>query len=138
MSNAIQNLFFNNFARHSFGKTFSEKSTNASSRPGLKYGLYVTSLCDALKLTVLTPYRQCISDLEKSLLREHYLNVTYLQTHLETHFILFQSICNLLIELERKQLHGCQIIDLIYRYSISGNSGFSRLDYHKLFNNHSV
>lgn len=106
--------------KYSFGKTINEKNSERNESP-LKYGLYLASLCDALKLAVLTPYRQVISSLEKSLLKEHYLNVTYLQTHLETHFILFQTICNLLTELERKQLHGCQIIDLIYRYSISGN-----------------
>lgn len=31
-------------------------------------------------------------------------------------------MCNLLNELESKQLHGTQIVDLIYRSTISGNS----------------
>lgn len=87
----------------------------------LKRGLYLSSFCDALNTAVLIPYLKIISELERSLLKEHYLNVTFLQTHLESHFILFSSICNLLDELERKKLHGCQIIDLIYRFSISGN-----------------
>ncbi len=87
----------------------------------LKYGLYLVSFCDALKQTVAEPYLQVISHLESSLLTEHYLNVTYLQTHLEEHFLLFASVSNLLREIERRQLHGCQIIDAIYRYSISGN-----------------
>lgn len=102
--------------RYSFGKPF-----KVPGKQTLKYGIYLTSLCDALRLSVLTPYHLVISNLEKSLLTEHYLNVTFLQTHLELHFVLFSAICNLLTELERKQLHGCQIIDLVYRYSISGN-----------------
>lgn len=101
------------YEKYSFGKKYSDTT--------VKYGLYLTSFCDALKISVLAPYRLVISELENSLLKEHYLNVTFLQTHLESHFILFNSICNLLHELERKQLHGCQIIDIIYRYSISGN-----------------
>ena len=103
---------------YSFGKSYAFTTRQKS----LKYGLYLTAFCDALKQVVLTPYRHTISELEKSLLKEHYLNVTYLQTYLESHFILFSSICNLINELERKQLHGSQIIDLVYRFTISGNS----------------
>ncbi len=47
-------------------------------------GLYLMALCDSLNLVVLVPYRLEISNLERSLLKEHYLNVTYLQTYLES------------------------------------------------------
>jgi hypothetical protein len=37
------------------------------------------------------------------------------------HYTLFNSICNLLNEIEFKKLHGCQIVDIVYKYTISGN-----------------
>jgi hypothetical protein len=46
-------------------------------------GLYLTAFCDALNSTVLTNYRNKISELENCLLKDHFLNVTFLQTHLE-------------------------------------------------------
>jgi hypothetical protein len=46
-------------------------------------GLYLTRFCDALNTIVLAPYRFKISQLENCLLKDHFLNVTYLQTHLE-------------------------------------------------------
>lgn len=52
-------------------------------------GLYLATFCDGLNLLVLTPYRLKISELEKDLLKDHYLNVTYLQTHLENVNYLF-------------------------------------------------
>ena len=109
--------FLKRIIRYSFGKSYEEEPGQIN----LKYGLYLSSFCDSLRLCVLAPYRLVISNLEKSLLKEHYLNVTFLQTHLEFHFLLFDSIVNLLKELQRKQLHGCQIIDLVYKYSLSGN-----------------
>jgi hypothetical protein len=53
--------------------------------PSNKYkdGLYLTTFCDALNVVVITPYRLTISNLEKSLLGDHHLNVTFIQTHLE-------------------------------------------------------
>lgn len=98
------------YEKYAFGKSFKKPNLR------LKYGLYLGSFCDALNRVVLTPYRLVISDLENSLLKEHYLNVTFLQTRLELHFVLFSSICNLLNEMERKELHGCQIIDIVYRF----------------------
>ena len=41
------------------------------------------TLSDALEQVVLMPYRKLISALEKDLLRDHFLNVTYLQSSLE-------------------------------------------------------
>ncbi len=46
-------------------------------------GLYLEMFCDALNTVILKPYTIIISDLESKLLKEHYLNVTYLQGHLE-------------------------------------------------------
>lgn len=47
-------------------------------------GLYVLALCEALTAVVVTPYARQIAELELELLRDHQLNVTYLQAHLET------------------------------------------------------
>jgi hypothetical protein len=52
-------------------------------------GLYLTTFCDALNVVVITPYRLTISDLEKTLLKDHNLNVTYIQTHLEHVYLYF-------------------------------------------------
>ena len=79
---------------YTFGKSYENKNLKCKSYKIyliwffvknylLKDGLYLTALCESLNLVVLTPYRLDISDLEKSLLKEHYLNVTFLQTHLE-------------------------------------------------------
>lgn len=38
------------------------------------------------------------------------------------HFIIFYSANNLIDEIMLKNLHGCQIIDLVYKYTISGNT----------------
>jgi gamma-tubulin complex component 4 len=82
----------------------------------------LAKLCVALNQVILEPYVRTISDLEGDLLKEHHLNVTYLQTNLQNSFTILGSVCNFLTQIEQKNKHGCQILDLLYKFSISGNS----------------
>ncbi|RNA08423.1 Gamma-tubulin complex component 4 [Brachionus plicatilis] len=98
---------------YSFAKSFENKP--------LKTGYYLFAFCNGLNLVVLEPYRLKISALEMDLLKDHHHNVTFLQSHLEHHYTLFTYICSLIDEITSKKLHGCQIVDLVYKYSISGD-----------------
>ena len=51
----------------------------------------MNTFCDAIETVILTPYRLLISELEKDLLKESFLNVTYLQTNLEQVKTIFHS-----------------------------------------------
>ncbi|CAF0716055.1 unnamed protein product, partial [Brachionus calyciflorus] len=103
--------FYDNY---SFGKSFENKK--------LKCGYYLYAFCNGLNLVVLEPYRVKVSELETDLLKDHHHNVTYLQSHLEFHYTLFSTLSSLVDDIIAKNLHGCQIADLIYKKTISGDS----------------
>ncbi len=83
----------------------------------IKDGLYLTTFCDALNVVVITPYRLTISNLEKCLLKDHHLNVTFVQTHLEHVY----KILNLVIyqEIDIKIIKISSIIHYSIQFVIS-------------------
>ena len=51
-----------------------------------KDGLYAITFADALEQIILSPYRKLLCELEKDLLRDQFLNVSYIQSSLENVF----------------------------------------------------
>jgi len=82
-------------------------------------GLYVEALCHGLD-AVLEPYRRAIVDLEKAVLEDGDLQLTHIQHILLPFQPVLEALNRLIKQLYLRRAHGCYILDIVYKASMSG------------------
>lgn len=85
----------------------------------LRTGIYLESFCMALDDT-LKAYRNDLLALEIEILENRCVTATYIQSRLESYQVLLPALTSLIREIRETSSHGCQILDVIHRHSMSG------------------
>ncbi|XP_078456419.1 gamma-tubulin complex component 4 isoform X1 [Lampetra planeri] len=86
---------------------------------GHKQGMYLRAFCSGLDL-VLQSYRQALLDLEQQFLADPHLSVSHVNHSLEQFQLLFPALMVVLDLIKSQKVHGCQILEVIYKHSCSG------------------
>jgi len=87
----------------------------------LSGGLYILSFAFELR-SILQNYLQCLSQLEHQCLIDTSLTLSHLLTSLTDYFHLFPALVALVTSLQTSSYRGCQILDLIRRSTLDGNT----------------
>eukprot|EP00794_Sanderia_malayensis_P009583 gene9584-10570_t len=69
---------------------------------------------------ILDPYREILIKLEKEILQDSNVPLSYIQNSLESYHFLFPALAEIIDIIEAKKIHGCQILNLIHEYSCCG------------------
>jgi len=84
-------------------------------------GLYIQAFSRGLE-QVLEPYQQTLVKLEAEVLRDPKVPLSHIYCALEANHFLFPILSEILETVETKKVHGCQILDLIYKHCYCGIS----------------
>ncbi|KAI4876154.1 hypothetical protein NFI96_017595 [Prochilodus magdalenae] len=102
-----------------------EHYSNQPSQTGL-HGIYLRAFCTGLH-SMLQPYRQALLDLEQEFLGDPHLSISHVNYMLEQFQLLFPSVMVVVetIKSQKKishpdQIHGCQILETVYKHSCGG------------------
>ena len=82
-------------------------------------GLYVEALCHGLD-AVLEPYRRAIVDLEKAVLEDGDMQLTHIQHTMLPFQPVLDALNRLIKQLYIRRAHGCYILEIVYKASMSG------------------
>uniref|UniRef100_A0A2K6KIN2 Gamma-tubulin complex component n=1 Tax=Rhinopithecus bieti TaxID=61621 RepID=A0A2K6KIN2_RHIBE len=82
------------------------------------HGIYLRAFCTGLD-SVLQPYRQALLDLEQEVRRRRYRK--HLWDSRLGHFqLLFPSVMVVVEQIKSQKIHGCQILETVYKHSCGG------------------
>uniref|UniRef100_A0A8C1G6J0 Gamma-tubulin complex component n=1 Tax=Cyprinus carpio TaxID=7962 RepID=A0A8C1G6J0_CYPCA len=99
-----------------------EHYSSQPSQTGL-HGIYLRAFCTGLH-SMLQPYRQALLDLEKEFLGDPHLSISHVNYMLEQVIKLFRKCMvennNLSETFLFHQIHGCQILETVYKHSCGG------------------
>ncbi|CAF2058620.1 unnamed protein product [Rotaria magnacalcarata] len=84
-------------------------------------GLYILSFAFELR-SILQSYLQCLSQLEHECLIDTSLTLSHLLISLTDYTILFPALVSLINKLQSNNYRGCQILDVIRRSTLDGNT----------------
>ncbi|CAF2678374.1 unnamed protein product [Rotaria sp. Silwood2] len=87
-------------------------------------GLYILSFAFELR-SILQSYLNCLSQLEHECLIDTSLTLSHLLTSLTDYNLLFPSLVSLINTLQSNGYRGCQILDIIRRCTLDGNTMLS-------------
>lgn len=95
-----------------------EHHTNQPSQTGL-HGIYLRAFCTGLD-SILQPYRQALLDLEQEFLGDPHLTISHVNYKLDQFQLLFPSIMVVVESIKSQKIHGCQILETVYKHSCGG------------------
>lgn len=98
---------------------FIRESSNDGTTPQEPFGLYIQAFCTGLD-QVLDSYRKTLIDLEKQILKDPKLPVTYIEHSLEQYQVLFPSLWSVIEQIQASKALGCQILDILQQSCICG------------------
>lgn len=110
----------------SFCKKYSDVSPiiRENSRDGLNsqelHGLYIQAFCTGLD-EILDSYRNSLIDLEKQILKDPKLPLSYIKHSLEQYQVLFPVLWSVIEHIQTSKALGCQILDVLAESCICGN-----------------
>ncbi|XP_022798723.1 gamma-tubulin complex component 4-like [Stylophora pistillata] len=112
--------YFQNF--QTFRRKYSEVSpylkTIKRSKDGItsagSFGLYIQAFCTGLD-QVLDSYRKSLIDLEKQILKDPKLPLTFIEHSLEQYQVLFPALWSVVEQIQASKASGCQILDILYQ-----------------------
>uniref|UniRef100_A0A8C8Z0C6 Gamma-tubulin complex component n=1 Tax=Prolemur simus TaxID=1328070 RepID=A0A8C8Z0C6_PROSS len=82
------------------------------------HGIYLRAFCTGLD-SVLQPYRQALLDLEQEVRKRTYRE--HLWSGRLGHFqLLFPSVMVVVEQIKSQKIHGCQILETVYKHSCGG------------------
>ncbi|CAF91584.1 unnamed protein product, partial [Tetraodon nigroviridis] len=102
------------------GSLFSlqEHHTNQQN-PTLLHGIYLRAFCTGLD-SMLQPYRQALLDLEQEFLGDPHLTISHVNYKLDQFQLLFPSVMVVVETIKSQKIHGCQILETVYKHSCGG------------------
>uniref|UniRef100_A0A2K6GBZ4 Gamma-tubulin complex component n=1 Tax=Propithecus coquereli TaxID=379532 RepID=A0A2K6GBZ4_PROCO len=83
------------------------------------YGIYLRAFCTGLD-SVLQPYRQALLDLEQEFLADPHLSISHVNYSLDQFQLLFPSVMVVVEQIKSQKIHGCQILETVYKHSCGG------------------
>uniref|UniRef100_A0A3B4CXV7 Gamma-tubulin complex component n=1 Tax=Pygocentrus nattereri TaxID=42514 RepID=A0A3B4CXV7_PYGNA len=95
-----------------------EHYSNQPSQTGL-HGIYLRAFCTGLH-SMLQPYRQALLDLEQEFLGDPHLSISHVNYMLEQFQLLFPSVMVVVETIKSQKIHGCQILETVYKHSCGG------------------
>uniref|UniRef100_A0A672SPJ7 Gamma-tubulin complex component n=1 Tax=Sinocyclocheilus grahami TaxID=75366 RepID=A0A672SPJ7_SINGR len=95
-----------------------EHYSSQPSQTGL-HGIYLRAFCTGLN-SMLQPYRQALLDLEKEFLGDTHLSISHVNYMLEQFQLLFPSVMVVVETIKSQKIHGCQILETVYKHSCGG------------------
>ncbi|XP_026540436.1 gamma-tubulin complex component 4 [Notechis scutatus] len=82
-------------------------------------GIYLRAFCTGLD-AVLQPYRQALLGLEQEFLADPHLTISYVNYSLDQFQLLFPSLMTVVEQIKIQKIHGCQILETVYKYGRGG------------------
>ncbi|XP_057306974.1 gamma-tubulin complex component 4-like [Hydractinia symbiolongicarpus] len=82
-------------------------------------GQYLHAFCAGLA-AVLQPYQDCLVKIEKQVMKNPHIPLSFVYQDLEDYFFVFPVLANIVTTMEQKQIHGCQVLTLLQE---TGNCG---------------
>ncbi|XP_029310447.1 gamma-tubulin complex component 4 [Cottoperca gobio] len=95
-----------------------EHHTNQPNQTGL-HGFYLRAFCTGLD-SILQPYRQALLDLEQEFLGDPHLTISHVNYKLDQFQLLFPSVMVVVESIRSQKIHGCQILETVYKHSCGG------------------
>ncbi|MED6251756.1 Gamma-tubulin complex component 4 [Ataeniobius toweri] len=95
-----------------------EHHTNQPNQTGL-HGVYLRAFCTGLD-SMLQPYRQALLDLEQEFLGDPHLTISHVTYKLDQFQLLFPSVIMVVETIKSQKIHGCQILETVYKHSCGG------------------
>ncbi|XP_037345734.2 gamma-tubulin complex component 4 [Pungitius pungitius] len=95
-----------------------EHHTNQPNQTGL-HGIYLRAFCTGLD-SILQPYRQALLDLEQEFLGDPHLTISHVNYKLDQFQLLFPSVMVVVESIKLQKIHGCQILETVYKHSCGG------------------
>ncbi|KAK5622990.1 Gamma-tubulin complex component 4 [Crenichthys baileyi] len=95
-----------------------EHHTNQPNQTGL-HGVYLRAFCTGLD-SMLQPYRQALLDLEQEFLGDPHLTISHVNYKLDQFQLLFPSVIVVVETIKSQKIHGCQILETVYKHSCGG------------------
>ncbi|XP_067104999.1 gamma-tubulin complex component 4 [Osmerus mordax] len=95
-----------------------EHHSNQPNQPGLN-GVYLRAFCTGLE-SMLQPYRQALLDLEQEFLGDPHLTTSHVNYMLDQFQLLFPSVMIVVETIKSQKIHGCQILETVYKHSCGG------------------
>uniref|UniRef100_A0A8C5EEI5 Gamma-tubulin complex component n=1 Tax=Gouania willdenowi TaxID=441366 RepID=A0A8C5EEI5_GOUWI len=95
-----------------------EHHVNQPVQTGL-HGIYLRAFCTGLE-SMLQPYRQALLDLEKEFLADPHLTISHANYKLDQFQLLFPSVMVVVETIKSQKIHGCQILETVYKHSYGG------------------
>ncbi|XP_072479899.1 gamma-tubulin complex component 4-like isoform X4 [Notamacropus eugenii] len=83
------------------------------------HGIYLRAFCTGLD-SILQPYRQALLDLEQEFLADPHLSISHVNYSLDQFQLLFPSVMVVVEQIKSQKIHGCQILETVYKYSCGG------------------
>ncbi|XP_061594576.1 gamma-tubulin complex component 4 [Cololabis saira] len=95
-----------------------EHHTNQPNQTGL-HGSYLRAFCTGLD-SMLQTYRQALLDLEQEFLGDPHLTISHVNYKLDQFQLLFPSVMVVVETIKSQKIHGCQILETVYKHSCGG------------------
>ncbi|XP_018619101.1 gamma-tubulin complex component 4 [Scleropages formosus] len=95
-----------------------EHHPNQPNQAGLN-GIYLRAFCTGLD-SMLQPYRQALLDLEQEFLGDPHLSISHVNYMLDQFQLLFPSVMVVVETIRSQKIHGCQILETVYKHSCGG------------------
>ncbi|XP_003969790.2 gamma-tubulin complex component 4 [Takifugu rubripes] len=83
------------------------------------HGIYLRAFCTGLD-SMLQPYRQALLDLEREFLGDPHLTISHVNYKLDQFQLLFPSVMMVVETIKSQKIHGCQILETVYKHSCGG------------------
>ena len=91
----------------------------------LKSGCYLRGFCKGLN-NVLLPYERKLLNVEMELLKNQHLSFLYVQQAVNNSVPVFDAISSVINEIITSKSYGCQILDIVYNGTITGDENIRK------------
>ncbi|KAM3925552.1 gamma-tubulin complex component 4 [Leptodactylus fuscus] len=83
------------------------------------HGIYLRAFCRGLE-SILQPYRQALLDLEQEFVADPHLSISHINYSLDQFHLLFPSVMIVVEQIKSQKIHGCQLLETVYKHSCGG------------------
>uniref|UniRef100_H3CE85 Gamma-tubulin complex component n=1 Tax=Tetraodon nigroviridis TaxID=99883 RepID=H3CE85_TETNG len=110
---------FTEFIEQHTGHVHQQEHHTNQQNPTLLHGIYLRAFCTGLD-SMLQPYRQALLDLEQEFLGDPHLTISHVNYKLDQFQLLFPSVMVVVETIKSQKIHGCQILETVYKHSCGG------------------
>ncbi|KAM3876843.1 gamma-tubulin complex component 4 [Diretmus argenteus] len=108
---------FTEFIEQHTGHVYQQE--HHTNQPNQGCQIYLRAFCTGLD-SMLQPYRQALLDLEQEFLADPHLSISHVNYVLDQFQLLFPSVMVVVETIKSQKIHGCQILETVYKHSCGG------------------